>query len=165
MMVDLIVWGNNPDLPVAVGGLAATGDPVIFSSVLSHSGLNRADGGQNLLGKGDHQAAEQAEKPLCALGGVVGLDGHPHLDDAPAQDDHAHRLDDVEDEIGKVIYDGQGIAGGPGGGRGHGRAGQSSTQGQGEDRAEVGAPDPALAAGAAQSINGLFHVQVPPFRQ
>ena len=47
-------------------------------------GLYRADGGQDFLGKGYHKPTEQAQEPLCPLAGIVGLDGHTYLHDAPA---------------------------------------------------------------------------------
>ena len=56
-------------------------------------GLHRADGGQNFLAERDDQPAEHAQHTLAALAGVVGLDAHAELDDAPAQDDHADGLD------------------------------------------------------------------------
>ena len=72
--------------------------------------LHRSDGGQNLLGKGDHQTAEQAEEALRALAGIMGLDGHPHLHDAPAQDNDAQGLDDGKDEVAHIVYDSQRVA-------------------------------------------------------
>ena len=71
---------------------------------------NRTDGGQDLLCKGDQQAAEQAQKTLCSLAGIVGLDGHTHLHNAPAEDDDAQRLDDAENEVREVVDDGQRVA-------------------------------------------------------
>ena len=58
-----------PSVPYWAGG-------AVFSS-------DRADGGQNFLGKGDHQTTKQAVKALCPLAGVVGLDRHTHLHNAP----------------------------------------------------------------------------------
>ena len=51
--------------------------------------LYSADGRQDLLGKGDHQAAEQAQEALGSLAGVMALDRHTDLDDAPAKDNNA----------------------------------------------------------------------------
>lgn len=45
--------------------------------------LNRADGRQNLLGKGDHKPAEQTKEALRSPAGVMSLDGHTHLYDPP----------------------------------------------------------------------------------
>ena len=70
---------------------------------------------KNLLGKGNEQSTEEAEETLRALTGIVGLDGHAHLHHAPAQDDNANGFDAGEDKVGKVIYNGQGIAVGQGG--------------------------------------------------
>ena len=73
--------------------------------------------------------------------------------------------DDIEDEVGKIVYDGEGIAPGPAAGRGQGGAGQRRAHSQGEDSSAIGACGPALAAGVFQGVNGLFHGQIPPFRQ
>src|SRR5699024_9415130 len=69
--------------------------------------LDSADGGENLLGKGDHQTTEQAEEALGTLAGVMGLDAHAHLDNTPAQDDDTNGLDDVENEVGQAVDNGQ----------------------------------------------------------
>ena len=53
-------------------------------------GLHHADGVQNFFRKGDEQAAEQAEKALAALAGVMALDAHAYLHHAPAEDDDAN---------------------------------------------------------------------------
>ena len=60
---------------------------------LFRPGSYRADSGQNLLGESDDQPTEHTQHTLAALAGVVRLDGHTELDDAPAQDDHADGLD------------------------------------------------------------------------
>ena len=72
--------------------------------------LDYANKGQNLLGKGNNQSTKQTQKALRALTGIVGLDGHAHLHNAPAENDHANGFDAGEDKIGKVIYNGQRIA-------------------------------------------------------
>ena len=77
-------------------------------------GSQDADGGKYLLGKGDQEAAEQTQKALGALAGIVGLDGHTDLDDAPAQDDDADGPDRGEDEVGQVVDDGERVCGGQG---------------------------------------------------
>ena len=69
--------------------------------------LDCTDGGQDLLGKGNQQATEQAKKTLCTLAGVVGLDAHAHLHNTPAQDDNTQSLDDGENEIREVVDDGE----------------------------------------------------------
>lgn len=68
-----------------------------------------ADGGQDLLGEGNHQPTEQAKEALGALAGVMGLDAHANLDNAPAQDDDADGLDDIENEVGKAVDNSQRI--------------------------------------------------------
>ena len=47
------------------------------------------DKGQNLLGKGNDNAARQGQEAVGTLGGVVALEREAHLDDAPAQQDQA----------------------------------------------------------------------------
>ncbi len=81
--------------------------------IFPYRGSQDADGGKYLLGEGDQQAAEQTQKALGALAGVVGLDGHTDLDDAPAQDDDADGPDRGEDEVGQVVDDGEGVRGSP----------------------------------------------------
>ena len=104
--------GNSPQLEAT------------FKTGLSH----HADGAQDFLGEGDQQAAEHAQNPLGALGGVVGLDGHAQLYDAPAQDDHADGLDTGENKVGQIIHNGQRVT--PAARRGQGRTGQNSAQSQ-----------------------------------
>ena len=61
--------------------------------------LHNPNSRQNLLGKGDDQAAEEAEEALGALAGVVALDAHAHLHHTPAQDNDADGLDAGEDKV------------------------------------------------------------------
>ena len=68
--------------------------------------LYHADSGQNLLGKSDKQTAEYAEDALGALGGVVRLDGHTQLDDAPAQHDHADGLNARKNKGAEIVDNG-----------------------------------------------------------
>ena len=93
--------------------------------------LHRADGGQNFFREGYNQPAEDAENALGPLAGIVGLDAHAKLDDAPAQDDHAHGLDAGENKIRKVVDDGKRVAASGQGGNGKGGA---------EDQEHDGAP-------------------------
>ena len=46
--------------------------------------LRAGDKGQNLLGKGDNDAARQGQEAVGTLGGVVALEGEAHLDDVSA---------------------------------------------------------------------------------
>ena len=46
---------------------------------------------------------------LRSLAGIVGLDGHTHLHDAPAEDDNAQCLDDGKHKVGQVSDDGKRI--------------------------------------------------------
>ena len=65
-------------------------------------------------------------------------------------------LDDIENEIRKIIYNGQRVAPGS-----QGRTGQGRAEGQGQDSPEVAALGLALAAGG-NGVNGLFHGESPP---
>ena len=120
--------------------------------------LDSADGGQDLLGEGDHQPAEQAEEALGALAGVVGLDAHTHLDNAPAQDDDADGLDNVENEVGKAIDDSQRIRASC-----HGRH-RAESQGQHRQGPGKVAPSDAAvqSAGLLMLFHRDFHIQIPP---
>ena len=93
-------------VPYTKGIVEIVNDPVVVH------GLHRADQRQNLLGKGDKQAAEQTQQALRSLAGVVALDAHTHLHNAPAENDNADGLDDRKDEVGQVIDDGQRITAG-----------------------------------------------------
>ena len=79
---------------------------------LAIGSLHRADQRQDLLGEGNKQATEQAQQALRPLAGVVALDAHTHLHNAPAENDNADGLDDRKDEVGQVIDDGQRITAG-----------------------------------------------------
>ena len=115
-----------------------------------------ADYSENLLRKGYHEAAEQAEETLGPLAGVMGLKAHAHLHDPPAQDDDAQGLDDGEDKIREVIDDGEGIAASGG----EGRDGQRGAEGQDQDGGEVEAagpvPLPELLACEIRAGMGVF---------
>ena len=89
---------------------------------LPHGRSHHADSGQNFLGKSDQQAAEHAEDSLGALGGVVGLDGHAQLDDAPAQHDHTDGLDTGKNEVAEIVDNGKGVGVGSQGRTGQGGA-------------------------------------------
>ena len=73
--------------------------------------LHHADGGKDLLCKGDKQTTEQAEEALCTLAGIVALDRHTHLHNAPAKDDNTDGPDAGKDKGGQVVYNGQRIGG------------------------------------------------------
>ena len=60
------------------------------------SGCNEVE---DLLGKGDHQAARQGEKTLGTLGGVMALEGEAHLHHAPAKEDEADGPDEGKDKV------------------------------------------------------------------
>ena len=60
------------------------------------------DQGEDLLRKGDHNAARDGEHTVGTLRRVVGLEGQAHLEDAVAQQDQAHGADQGKDEVGKV---------------------------------------------------------------
>ena len=71
--------------------------------------------GQDLFCKGDDNAPRQGEKPVGPLAGVVALEGKPHLDDTPAQQDHPHCPNEAEDKVGQLVDDRQRVAAGPSG--------------------------------------------------
>ncbi len=131
--MDLLVWCLYGHLPCSKG-CPGTGENFV---VLPHGRSHHADSGQNLLGKSDEQTTEYAEDALGALGGVVRLDGHTQLDDAPAQHDHADGLNARKNEVAEVVDNGKGIGVG-----GQGRAGQGGAQGQHEDGGEIEAVAP-----------------------
>ena len=88
----------------------------------------RADAGEDFLGKGDHKPAEQTPEALRTLACVMALDRHADLDDAPAEDNDADRLDCGENEVGEIVDHGDRIGvGGKGGGAEHGDADRQHT--------------------------------------
>ena len=93
-------------IPYAESIVEIVNDPVVVHT------LHRTDQRQDLLGEGNKQATEQAQQALRPLDGVVALDAHTHLHDAPAKNDDADGLDDRKDEVGQIINDAQRIAGG-----------------------------------------------------
>ena len=137
-------------MPVFEAGRAAPYGPPGFLS-------RHADGGQNLLCKSDNKAAKDAEDALRPLAGVVGLDRHTQLDDAPAQDHHADGLDAGENKVAEVVDNGEGVAV-----RGKSGDSQGHAEGSGQGGGEIKAPDlsgPALV----QGIGGLdvpFHKSI-----
>ena len=79
--------------------------------------LYRADSREEYLCESIHQPAEQAQEALGTPAGVMALDRHTDLDDAPAEDNHADGLDRRKDEIGQVVDHRDWVAaGGKGGG-------------------------------------------------
>ena len=105
------------------------------------------DDRQNLLRKGDHEAAEQAEEALGPLAGVVGLKAHAHLHDPPAQDDDAQGLNDREDKFRQIVDDGEGVAASGGEGRDRQSGAEGQEQNGGEIEAAGPVPLPELLAG------------------
>ena len=65
--------------------------------------LYRADGGKDLLCKGNHQTAEQAQEALGTLACIETLDRHTDLDDAPSEDKNADGLDRGKDKVGQIV--------------------------------------------------------------
>ena len=79
--------------------------------------LYRSDGREDFLCEGDYQAAEQAQEALGSLAGVMALDRHADLDDAPAEDNNADGLDRGKDKVRQVVdHRDRVAAGGKGGG-------------------------------------------------
>ena len=54
---------------------------------------------QDLLRKGDNDAARKGQKTVGALGRIMALEGHAHLNNTPAKDDQTDSTDKAEDEI------------------------------------------------------------------
>ena len=55
---------------------------------ISLPGSDGADSREDLLCESNHQTAEQAQEALGSLAGVMALDRHADLDDAPAEDNN-----------------------------------------------------------------------------
>lgn len=84
---------------------------------ISLPGLDGADSREDLLCKGNHKPAEQAQEALGSLAGVMALDRHTDLDDAPAEDNNADGLDRGKDKVRQIVDHRDRIAaGGKGGG-------------------------------------------------
>jgi len=121
--------------------------------------LHRADGGQDFFAERDNQAAEHAQDSLSALAGVVGLDAHAQLDDAPAQDNYADGLDAGKNEIAQVVDNGERVISG-----GKGRYGECGAEGQRQNSGEIEAAGAAVPSkllpgerGAWSGVVQLFH--------
>ena len=56
--------------------------------------LLAGDQGENLLGKGNDDAASYGEHAVGALGGIVALEGQTHLQNTKAQQDEANGADE-----------------------------------------------------------------------
>ena len=65
--------------------------------------------GQDLFGEGDDHATSQSKETVGPLGGVVAFQGQADLDNTEAEQDHADRPDQAEDESGQVVDDSQRI--------------------------------------------------------
>ena len=109
-------------------------------------GFLRNDQVQNLLGEGDDDTTGQSQEAVAPLGGVMGLQGKAHLDNAPAQQNEAHGPDQAEDKGTQIVDHGQGIAGGV---SGHG---QTQDHGTGEYGAAVAAETFADGFGHGQAV-------------
>ena len=69
--------------------------------------LSPGDESEDLLRKSYYNAARDGEDTVGALGGVVGLEGEAHLEDAVTQQDEAHGPDEGKDEVGQAGDHGQ----------------------------------------------------------
>ena len=126
--------------------------------------LSAGDQGQDLFGKGDHNAARNGEHTVGALRGVVGLEGQAHLQNAVAQQDQAHSADQGKDEVGQVVDHAQRIAAGRGCGGG-GSEGRHDGDGHDEGQAdEQGVQPLGMALKLEFILLQSVHVQCPPFR-
>ena len=71
--------------------------------------ISAGDQGEDLLGKGDHNAACHGEHTVGALAGVMTLEGESDLQDTEAQQDDTHRADEGENKLGQVVDYSEGI--------------------------------------------------------
>ena len=79
--------------------------------------LYRTDSREDFLCESNHKPAEQAQEALGSLAGVMALDRHTDLDDAPAEDNNADGLDRGKDKVRQVVdHRDRVAAGGKGGG-------------------------------------------------
>ena len=101
---------------------------------------------QNLLGEGDDDTTGQSQEAVASLGGVMGLQGQTHLDNAPAQQNETHGPDQAEDKGTQVVDHGQRIIGSIGG------HGQSQDHSAGEYGAAVAAEALADIFGHGQTL-------------
>ena len=95
--------------------------------------LSPGDKGEDLLSKGNDNAARDGQHTVGPLGGVVALEGQAKLEDAEAQQDQADGPDQGKDEVAQIGHNLQGIAARSGSGEGgddHDGHGQHQT---GED--------------------------------
>ena len=67
------------------------------------------DEGEDLLCKGDHDAAGNGEHAVGPLGGVVALEGQAQLEDAEAQQDEADGPDEGKNEVAQICHNRQRI--------------------------------------------------------
>ena len=88
--------------------------------------LSPGDESEDLLRKSYYNAARDGEDTVGALGGVVGLEGEAHLEDAVTQQDEAHGPDEGKDEVGQAGDHGQRVIR---------RKGGDDGEGQGQDEA------------------------------
>ena len=83
---------------------------------ISLPGSDSADSREDLLCKGNHKPAEQAQEALGTLACVMALDRHADLDDALAEDNNADGLDRGKDKVRQIVDHRDRIAAGGKGG-------------------------------------------------
>ena len=119
-------------IPCIEGRLQRANDPVIqflspqFSKEVRGAGSTACPFSVTLrrwqskspLAKAIIRPPKRHRKPLRPLAGVVRLDAHAHLHDAPAENDNAQSLDDGKHEVRQIPHDGQRVISGQ---RGTGR--------------------------------------------
>lgn len=65
--------------------------------------LSPGDESEDLLRKSYYNAARDGEDTVGALGGVVGLEGEAHLEDAVTQQDEAHGPDEGKMKSDRLV--------------------------------------------------------------
>ena len=126
-----------------------------YKTARNPSAARPGDEVQNLLGEHNHNAARDGQNTVGPLGGVVGLEGQAHLEDAVAQQDNANCLDQREDEVAQAVYGSQRVTAGFAARRGESRDGQERG-GQGKAGQQgAGPPEPALETQRFKAVSAV----------
>ena len=79
-------------------------------TTLPFCNLSAGDHVQDLFCERDDDATGQGEEAIGTLARIMAGKRETNLDDAPTQQDQAHRANQSEDELRQVVDDGDGIA-------------------------------------------------------